>query len=136
MQNLNLKIRILAGNPVNSWFSASSQISLTLVQWDVQLPKSIEITQHLQGIDRLRLDSKQSGKFKNMAKSEVSMYLLFSLDVLWFIILLVSFLISDQKMKNEKLWTTTFYVNHTSSSRQATLPALYHTGPPLQKKVF
>ena len=30
-QNMNLKIQILAGNPVNSWFSASSQISSTLV---------------------------------------------------------------------------------------------------------
>ena len=29
--NLNLKIQNLAGNPVNSWFSAGSQISLTLV---------------------------------------------------------------------------------------------------------
>ena len=31
-QNLNLEIQILAGNPVNSWFSAGSQISSTLVK--------------------------------------------------------------------------------------------------------
>ena len=33
MRKKNLKIQILAGNPVNSWFSAGSQISSTLVEW-------------------------------------------------------------------------------------------------------
>ena len=31
MKKQNLKIQMLAGNPVNSWFSAGSQISSTLV---------------------------------------------------------------------------------------------------------
>ena len=30
MRKKNLKIQILVGNPVNSWFSAGSQISSTL----------------------------------------------------------------------------------------------------------
>ena len=35
MRKKNLKIQILAGNPVNSWFSACSQISSTLVPGQV-----------------------------------------------------------------------------------------------------